>query len=80
MFSWGEGKVRLAVLEGSTGRAVWELWLTLKTSVGKMEGFWFEKDHMTYCRYLFPQFHYCFGAIHDSCFDLTPVFGLERYQ
>lgn len=46
-----------------------------------MEGFWFEKDHMAYYRYLFPQFHHWFGAIHDfSCFDLATVFGLEKSQ
>lgn len=58
-----------------------ELWLTLKTSVGKTEGFWFEKDYMTYYRYLFLKFHHCVGVIHDfSCFDLATVFGFENYQ
>lgn len=58
-----------------------ELWLTLKTSVGKIEGFWFENDYMTYYRHLFLKFHHCVGVIDDfSCFDLATVFGLENYQ
>lgn len=39
---------------------------------GKMEGFWVEKDHMTYYTYLFPQFHHWCDAKHDfSCSDST---------
>lgn len=37
-----------------------------------MEGFWVEKDHMTYYTYLFPQFHHWCDAKHDfSCSDST---------
>lgn len=33
--------------------------------MGKIEGFWFEKGHITYSVYLFPQFHHCSGAGQD---------------
>lgn len=74
----GERGSGLVYLSGAL-KVQLELWLTLKTSVGKMKGFWFEKDHMTHYRYLFLKFHHCIGVIYNfSSFDLATVFGLEN--